>query len=86
MEENGYAHFLLYSLDGRPLLRLTDGNWSDVAPSLSPDGQRIAFASNRSGYWDIYTLVLASGEVTQVTNTSEYVSSPTWSPVGQWLA
>ncbi|MCE7904299.1 MAG: hypothetical protein DYG87_00705 [Anaerolineae bacterium CFX3] len=86
MEENGYAHFFLYSLDGRLLLRLTDGNWSDVAPSLSPDGQRIAFASNRSGYWDIYTLVLASGEVTQVTNTSEYDSSPTWSPDGQWLA
>ena len=86
MEENGYAHFFLYSLDGQPLLRLTDGNWSDVAPSLSPDGDQIAFASNRSGYWDIYILTLATGEVRQITDTTEYDSAPTWSPDNQWLA
>lgn len=86
MEENGYAHLFLYSLEGQPLLRLTDGNWSDVAPSLSPDETQIAFASNRSGYWDIYLLTLASGEIVQVTDTPAYDSSPTWSPDSQWLA
>lgn len=86
MEENGYAHFFLYSLDGQPILRLTDGNWSDVAPALSPDGKQIAFASNRSGYWDIYILTLATGEVRQITDTPKYDSAPTWSPDNQWLA
>ena len=86
MEENGYAHFFLYSLEGQPLLRLTDGNWSDIAPSLSPDGNQIAFASNRSGFWDIYLLTLASGEIRQITNTPAYDSAPTWSPDNQWLA
>ena len=86
MEENGYAHFFLYSTDGRPLLRLTAGNWSDLAPALSPDGKQIAFASNRSGYWDIYILTLATGEARRVTDTPEYDSAPTWSPDNQWLA
>ncbi len=56
------------------------------APSLSPDGKQVAFASNRSGYWDIYILTLATGEVRQVTDTPEYDSAPTWSPDNQWLA
>ena len=86
MEENGYAHFFLYSTDGRPLLRLTAGNWSDLVPALSPDGKQIAFASNRSGYWDIYILTLATGEARRVTDTPEYDSAPTWSPDNQWLA
>jgi TolB protein len=86
MEENGYAHFFLYSLDGKPILRLTAGDWNDVAPSLSPDKKQIAFASNRSGRWDIYILTLTTGEVRQITDTPEYDSSPTWSPDNQWLA
>ena len=86
MEENGYAHFFLYSLDGKPILRMTSGDWNDVAPSLSPDGSQIAFASNRSGYWDIYMLTLATGETRQITDTPEYDSAPTWSPDSQWLA
>lgn len=85
MEENSHAHFLLYTLEGQPLMRLTSGNWSDIHPSLSPDGKRIAFASNRTGYWDIYLLTIATGEVRQVTDTPEYDSSPTWSPDSLWL-
>ena len=86
MEENGYARFFLYTLEGKPLLRLASGNWNDAAPSPSPDGKRIAFASDRSGYWDIYLLDLPTGEITQITNTPAYDSAPAWSPDGQWLA
>ncbi len=86
MEENGYAHLFLYSPEGRPLLRLTSGEWDDLAPALSPDGKQIAFASNRTGYWDLYLLTLATGEMRQLTNTPEYDSSPSWSPDALWLA
>jgi TolB protein len=86
MEENGYAHFFLYTPDGQPILRLTDGNSNDIAPALSPDGTQVAFASDRSGYWDIYLLILATGETRQITNTPTYDSAPTWSPDSQWLA
>lgn len=86
MEENGRAHLFLYSTTGQPILRLTRGEWDDIAPAVSPDSTHVAFASNRSGYFDLYLLTLASGEIQQITNTPQYDSSPSWSPDSQWLA
>ena len=86
MKENGYAHLFFYIPQQLPLTRLTYGNWDDTKPALSPDGTRVAFASNRGGTWDLYILTLESGEVTRVTNSPDYESSPSWSPDSQWLA
>ena len=69
-----------------PFLRLTSGSWQDIAPALSPDGQQLAFASNRGGQWDIYLLDLASGEIDRLTASLAYDSSPSFSPDGLWLA
>ena len=86
LEENGYAHLFLYIPQQLPLTRLTYGEWDDTQPALSPDGSKVAFSSNRDGYWDLYTLDLQSGETTRVTNSPEFESSPSWSPDSQWLA
>jgi TolB protein len=85
IEENGYANLFIFHPQNQPLTRITTGEWNDIAPALSPDGIRLAFASNRSGYWDLYVMDLASGEITQVTDTPHYDSAPSWSPDGQWL-
>ncbi len=85
-EEDGYAHLFAYTPDKRPLTRLTSGDWDDITPSPSPNGEKIAFASNRGGFWDLYLLDLSSGDVTQLTNTPEYEGAPTWSPDGSFLA
>jgi TolB protein len=68
-----------------PLTRLTYGPWDDITPAISPDGQTVAFSSNRSGYWDIYLLDLDSGGITRMTDTLEYEAAPAWSPDNQWL-
>jgi len=68
------------------LTRITDGDWNDVAPALSPDRKQLAFASDRNGFWDLYVMQLNTADVTQITNTPEYDSAPSWSPDGQWLA
>ena len=86
LEENGYAHLFVYIPQQLPLTRLTYGLWDDVSPALSPDGTRVAFASNRDGAWDLYILDIQSGEITRVTNSPDYESAPSWSPDNQWLA
>jgi TolB protein len=68
-----------------PLTRLTYGPWDDIEPAISSDGKTIAFASNRSGYWDIYLLDLGSGGITRLTDSLPYEGAPAWSPDNKWL-
>ncbi len=67
-------------------IQLTDGDFDDREPAISPDGRQVAFASNREGGWDLYLLDLSTGEVRQVTRTAAFEGDPTWSPDGVWLA
>ncbi len=86
LTEGGYAHLFLFDPVSQSFVRLTNGQWNDVAPALSPDGRTLAFASDRNNYWDLYLLDLPSGEVQQITATPNYENAPSWSPDGQWLA
>lgn len=92
LDEGGNTHLFAYQPEETgagqplPLTRLTYGPWDDINPAISPDGQTVAFASNRNGYWDIYLLALTSGSVTRLTDTLEYEAAPAWSPDGNWLA
>jgi TolB protein len=92
LDEGGNTHLFVYQPQGGgqslvlPLTRLTYGPWDDITPALSPDGKRVAFASNRNGYWDLYVLDLQGGQVTRLTDTPAYDGAPSWSPDGLWLA
>lgn len=86
MADGYYFHIFAFHPQYLPLLRLTDGDWDDISPAISPDGNRVAFSSHRSGFWDLYILDLQTFEIVQMTNSPEYEGSPTWSPDGQWLA
>ena len=86
LEEDGYSHLFAYIPNKMPLTRLTNGDWDDITPAPSPDGERIAFASNRFGQWDLYLMDLSSGDLTRLTNTPEYEAAPSWSPDGTFMA
>jgi serine/threonine protein kinase/WD40 repeat protein len=59
----------------------------DLAPQLSPDGNRIAFASDRSGYWEIWTCDQDGSDPVQLTFfKSLRCGSPRWSPDGLRIA
>jgi TolB protein len=45
----------------------------------------VAFASSRSGYWDIYLLSLNNGDLTRLTDSLNYDAAPAWSPDNQWV-
>ena len=92
LEDGGNTHLFAYQPEepgaGQPLplTRLTYGPWDDITPAISPDGQTVAFSSNRNGYWDIYLLDLYSGGITRLSDTLEYEAAPAWSPDNKWLA
>ena len=92
LTEGEHAHLFAYQPEisetslGLPLTRLTNGPWDDMQPVFSPDGNKLAFVSNRNGYWDIYFLELSTGLVARLTDSPEYDGSPTFSPDGLWIA
>ncbi len=73
--------------DGSGLTRLTDNSAGDWLPDWSPDGRKIAFASNRDGGNEIYAMNADGSGVARLTNTSGGGSgSPSWSPDGRKIA
>ncbi len=84
--EGEHAHLFAFFPSQQRLMRLTMGDWDDITPAVSPDGQRLAFASNRAGFWNLYIMDLEDGVLLQISDTPEYKAAPSWSPDGLWLA
>ena len=86
------SHLFRIPADGGEPEQLTDGDWDDNSPALSPDGQRVAFTSDRSDErwsWpaaDVWVLDLGSGRHTRMTDETLYAGPPAWSPDGRRLA
>lgn len=83
---NRYLDIFLYDLISNREYQLTTHDAQDRHPSFSPDGQRVAFASDRSGNWDIYIINSDGSNLVQVTYASSFEYAPTWSPDGRFLA
>lgn len=65
---------------------LTSGNHNDRSLQLSPDGEVIAFVSDRSGSPQIHLLWLDTGDFQQISRLPEAPSNITWSRNGAHLA
>lgn len=90
--------FRVYGVDPRqesPALEpLTaqEGDWDDLAPAWSPDGDRIAFMSYRAADRDLRPeesdlfVTDLQGQVVQCTRRPGPVVSFSWSPGGDWIA
>ncbi len=58
----------------------------DLQPSLSPDGQWVAFASRRNGNLDIWVRPVRGGKTYQITTHQADDYSPAWTPKGDRIA
>ncbi|MYB22111.1 MAG: hypothetical protein F4066_11985 [Chloroflexi bacterium] len=56
-----------------------------MSPTWSPDGEQIAFLSNRAEGWDLYTMPATGGDATRLTSGAT-ADNPAWSPDGRWIA
>lgn len=66
--------------------RITSGPAFDMQPRFSPDGSRIAFASDRDGLWNIWTMTVDGRDFKQVSREKRwFINSPTWAPDGQYI-
>ena len=55
-------------------------------PDFSPDGKKIAFESDRSGYWEIWSCDSDGSNCAQVTSLRSETGAARWSPDGRYLA
>jgi Tol biopolymer transport system component len=68
--------------DGTGLRQLTDDVYKNTAARWSPDGQRLAFYSNRSGAYQVWTISPDGSGLRQVTfgSVNDTFFFPLWSP------
>lgn len=66
--------------DGSNITRLTNNEASDSDPTVSPDGSRIAFISDRDGNREVYVMNADGSEQTRLTTSDADEWTPIWSP------
>jgi dipeptidyl aminopeptidase/acylaminoacyl peptidase len=81
------THIHVASADGSGAYQLTRGDKSAISPRWSPDGQSVAFLSQRGGDKNnIFVIRVAGGEAEQITSEKGSISSFGWAPDGKSIA
>jgi len=69
--------------NGSDIQRLTDNTARDIYPRFSPDGNWIAFSSNRDGNYDVFVVPATGGKPKQLTFHSADDNVVGWSADGK---
>ena len=75
----------LYDTSGTMKRQYTNNKFYDAEATLSPDGNKIVFTSNRSGDLELYTMNLDGSDVKQITTGLGYDGGAFFSPDGKKL-
>lgn len=88
------SHIWVVDLATGNAVQITDGDeWNDSDPQWSPNGQRIAFVSDRTGHeydlgrnTDVWTIAPSGGALTKISSAPGPDNQPRWSPDGGSIA
>lgn len=72
--------------DGSQAMPMTFAAKSSTNPVWSPDGQFLAFISDRSGKSNLFRLRVAGGEAEQLTEVKSNIGAFAWSPDSKQIA
>ncbi|MFB6286023.1 MAG: prolyl oligopeptidase family serine peptidase [Candidatus Bipolaricaulia bacterium] len=88
---DAHRHLFIVDLSDQEPRQLTDGDWDDTSPVWSPDGESIAFLSDRredreeTEFNEVYVISAAGGEAVCWSEGLLSVSNLAWSPEGERL-
>ncbi len=71
------------TLDGKIVKRLTSAKGYDAEATLSPDGRKMLYCSDKSGDLELYIMDLKSGKEKQITSVLGYDGGAWFSPDGK---
>jgi uncharacterized repeat protein (TIGR01451 family) len=77
--------YLMPAGGGTPAVLVTNPA-SEGHPAFSPDGQWVAYNSDRNGSVDIWVVPAAGGAEIQMTTSPALDGTADWSPDGEWIA
>lgn len=86
LEDNSFKSdiWLIPATGGEPM-QLTRSPESDYSPRWSPDGEKIAFVSNRNDAANLYIIRIDGREAKEITSSEKDLYSPLWSKDGKYI-
>jgi Tol biopolymer transport system component len=89
MKRGDDSYLMVMPSEGGEAIQLTSGHGRSWPYGFSPDGDKIVFAGDRDGIWNVWWLSRSSKVQKQLTNYNKpnaFVRYPAWSPLGNQIA
>jgi TolB protein len=83
----GWVQICISDIDGGNMRRISHVRAIEVSPKVNPKNPtQVVFISGRGGSEQLWRMSIDGGDLAQLTDGTGYVSNPSWSPNGQFVA